>query len=70
MAEDDEGWRHAGGGWFLHWTQLWSEHLHARNLLRALAADDARSLRQVAALLHALAERDIAPFELRCPGGW
>lgn len=60
----------AGLDWSLHWTHPRFADLHAGDLLGALAAHDALHLRQVAALLHALAERDAAPFEVGYAGGW
>ena len=44
--------------------------LHAGDLLGALAAHDALHLRQLARLLHDLAERDAAPFHVSYAGWW
>ena len=56
------------------WSRSWSHprlgDLRAGDLLGALAAHDALHLRQVARLLHGLAERDAAPWQVGYAGGW
>ncbi len=60
----------SGLDWSLHWTHPRFADLHAGDLLGALAAHDALHLRQLARLLHSLAERDAAPYEVGYAGSW